>query len=109
LGSPVVVKVDAVPYTTSVPSQKLVVPYFASGWKLDDPLGVTESASVLRKSMRKLKRISEKFTSHDASPFKAWTGKLAKGIVGNSAKSVQNDRDGRQQETLELRIKLVVL
>ena len=49
------------------------------------------------------------FTSQDASPFKAWTGKLAKGIVGNSAKSVQNDRDRRQQETFELRIKLVVL
>ena len=56
LGSPVLVKVDAVPYTTRVPSQKLVVPYFASGGKLADPLGVTESASVLRKSMRKLKK-----------------------------------------------------
>ena len=29
--------------------------------------------------------------------------------MGNSAKSVQNDRDGRQQETFERRIKLVVL
>jgi len=29
--------------------------------------------------------------------------------VRNSAKSVQNDRDGRQQETFERRIKLVIL
>jgi len=55
LGSPVLVKVDAVPYTTRVPSQEFVVPHFAPGRKLLEPLGVTESASVLRKIMRKLK------------------------------------------------------
>ena len=43
------------------------------------------------------------------APLKAWTGTLAKGIVGNSAKTVHNNRDGRQQETFEQRIKLVVL
>jgi hypothetical protein len=36
-------------------------------------------------------------------------GKLAKGNAGNSAKSVHNDRYGRQQETFEQRVKLVVL
>ena len=43
------------------------------------------------------------------APIKAWTGKLTKGIVGNSAISVHNDREGRQQETFELSTKLVVL
>jgi hypothetical protein len=55
LGSPFLVKVDAVPYTTRVPSQEFVVPHFAPGRNLLEPLGVTESASVLRKSMRKLR------------------------------------------------------
>jgi hypothetical protein len=31
------------------------------------------------------------------------------GNAGNSAKSVHNDRDGRQQETFEQRVKLVAL
>jgi hypothetical protein len=44
LGPTVLVKVDAVPHASRVSRQEFIVPHLAPGWKLLEPLGVTESA-----------------------------------------------------------------
>jgi hypothetical protein len=44
LRATVLVKVDAVPHASRVSRQEFIVPHLAPGWKLLEPLGVTESA-----------------------------------------------------------------